>query len=345
MALIFTEGFDAYGDPSASYIEPADIAARRGWLYLSGSIPAKEGRINGTSVANFGPQKPRFLGSNTESTTVMGIAYMFAKAEALGGSYPIVIREDADVQLSVVLNSSGKLEVRRGTTTTLATGTTVIKLKRWYYIELKSTIHQTTGSFELRIDGKTELSETGTDTQATSNAYANVFGFSSTNTAVDSHRVDDMYVLDSTGTYNNDFLGPIHIETLFPDEDVTSQWSPSSGTDHYALVDENPCDNDTTYLEDNVTGQRELFDWPALPPSAMTIVAVTSIVDSRVTDASSVDLKLVNVSGTTTTVGTAQTVASESFSCYEEMYEENPDSSSAWTKASLEAAKFGFEVG
>jgi hypothetical protein len=57
--------------------------------------------------------------------------------------------------------------------------------------------------------------------------------------------IDDVYLTD------NEFLGDISVQTLFPNADATyTQWTPSGGTANYPMVDEHDpgMDDNTTYV-------------------------------------------------------------------------------------------------
>ena len=250
--------------------------------------------------------------------------------------------DGAKIQMAFGTDIHGFLQVKRNATI-LETSTTVLMKERWNYIEVQTTINNSTGAYELKLNGTTVFSDTSVDTQESANTYWSGLTLRGIGDW-DNVFFDDCYVTDTTGSYNTGFMGTIHIESIFPDADVTKEWTTSTGTDHYALVDENPADDDTSYVEDDTATNRELFDLPALSPTTLTIKGVTSILDARITDASTVDMKFVNVSNVTTTTSSSQTISSQSQARYEEIYEEDPDASAAWTKTTFEAAQFGFEV-
>jgi len=340
MALIFTEGFDAYGTTEDSAPVPTDAHYRRGWS--SGSSPkVQAGRINGYSMSYGFSSNISRSGFGSQTTKTVGVALYLENALPFGSTI-LALYDSTTIQVKVALDASGHLVFYRGSTV-LATSTEMVSTAAWNYIELKTTINNTTDAYDLRLNGTSVLSATSLDTQVSANTYWDRL-YLSAGGGWDYIYADDLYVTDSTGTDNTGFLGTIHIETLFPNADVTTDWTTSTGTDHYALVDENPADDDTTYVEDNVSTDRELFDFPALTAASDTIFGVTSIVDARVTDASSVDMKFVNKSSTTVTTGSAQTVSSTSQARFEEITEQDPNTSSAWTKTTFEAAQFGFEV-
>jgi hypothetical protein len=67
---------------------------------------------------------------------------------------------------------------------------------------------------------------------------------------------DDFYCT-SDPTLNGDFSAAI----LRPESDVTSDWTPSTGSDNYAMVDDGiEHDGDTTYNEADTVGESDLFE-------------------------------------------------------------------------------------
>jgi len=343
MALIFTEGFDTYGSGSATSHSPTNVMNRRGWTgaQLKRSETA---RVSGWAYSAAVNYTDRMNLSNTEAIKTIGLAFKVVNND-YRGNYIIGMHDSTTAQMNIYLNSSGFLEVRRGASTVLDTGTTTIDVNTWYYVELKTTIHNTTGAYELMIDGVSEVSDTGVDTQETGNAYWDsvallTAGFGAPYLI----HIDDMYVTDSTGANNTGFLGVIQIETIRPTSDVTTDWTALGAGSHYVEVDENPIDDDTSYVESGTPADRELFGMGDTAAGTPTIFGITSIVDARNTDATTHDIQLVNKSSTTTTVSSPQTVGSTSAAKFEEITELNPDTSTAWTKTTIDAAEFGFEV-
>ena len=167
---------------------------------------------------------------------------------------------------------------------------------------------------------------------------------------------DDLYILDGSGSVNNDYLGPIVVESINPSADgASSTWTPSSGTNHAALVDDaqnmTGALNETDYIEGDTTGEKDLFTYenlasPGLGDSS-NIIGVMVTTYRRITEAQPADLKIVaRENGTEGTV--TDTVRHDDdtlmFSNHA-IFESNPDTATAWTAAEVDAAEFGVEVG
>ena len=234
----------------------------------------------------------------------------------------------------------------------LAYATNVLPNNRWAYIEIKLVIDDTNGELYVKINGNTVISETGLDTRdSTSTTYADrvvLHGIEAGGpTEYDAATLfDDWYVLDTNGSAPyNDFLGPIKVEELTPNAAGDSaQFTPLSGS-NYENVDETPSDDDTSYNYSSTTGNKDLFNVESLSKIDGTIysVQVESVV--RVDDATPIDIKNKVKAGTTEDNSSAHTVSSTSYLCEKDLWEDNPDDSSAWDVADITSLQIGYEVG
>lgn len=74
----------------------------------------------------------------------------------------------------------------------------------WFYIEAKIVFSQTGGAVELRVNGIPLINETGLNTCATGNEQVSQIRLYSNS---DYAFFDDLYLCDTNGTKNNNFLG------------------------------------------------------------------------------------------------------------------------------------------
>ena len=185
------------------------------------------------------------------------------------------------------------------------------------------------------------LSNGSVNTKAGTHDYHTTFGLGMRG---DYMVVDDLYVLDGTGAVNNDLLGVRKVVTIFPNAagDV-NDWTGSSGADHYTLVDENPVDDDTTYIESSTSSQEELWNYTD-PASIASVSGIQISTDCRLTDVSPITLETQVKSGSTDSSDAGQVPSGTSYSTVSRIVELNPDTSSAWDATSLNSAQFGVKV-
>lgn len=251
--------------------------------------------------------------------------------------------------IGLEVTTSGGLKVYRNDGSSVQLGSTVATTKfrsgRWLWVEAKVYTDNSAGTVEVRIGGKTIFTFTG-DTQsgvAGMPNYTDSIGFGS-GMATTGVRIDNFYVCDGTSSLNNDFLGQIRVQRFNPSADGDfSQWTPSGGGSHYTLVDDDPSDDDSTYLESSNSGDREL--WQYTDASNLgTIRGVNVLSAVRSTDARAVDVKtLAKSGGGSETENTVQTVLSD-YAYADRLMQEQPGGG-AWTQAALNGYQFGVRVG
>ena len=155
--------------------------------------------------------------------------------------------------------------------------------------------------------------------------------------------LDDIYVCDSTGASHNDFLGEVEIEAIFPSSDYgTCDWTCSTGTDHYGLVDDNPPDDDSTYISTDTVDHKDLFDYQDVSGDA-GILGIQINTLARIESAAR-NLTPMLRSGGTEYAQTAQLVTDTSYDEFVTILETDPATSSAWTVANLNATQFGVKM-
>jgi len=144
------------------------------------------------------------------------------------------------------------------------------------------------------------LNVSGIDTQQSGNAYATQAGFGGGANVGGTYDYDDDILMDTSGSTMNDFIGDKRVLEQFPTGDgATMQFTPSTGIDGYAMVDEADPDDDTTYIEDATVGHVARFTFPALPVSTAEVLCADVLWFGKKTDA-----------GTRTVKGSVKSVAS-----------------------------------
>jgi hypothetical protein len=330
--LTLMEGFDH---------EDLTTLQTKGWAQVvgSGNVAAiVTGRITGSAwqvTGNF-----NFLSSlikslpSAQTTTIFGFAvYIPSVATSdvftIGGGCTIEINSTA-VRLK---NAAG---------TVVGTGSTVLSIPGWHYIEGKIVAAGASGTGEVHLNGAAEIA-----------AVTSNFGSSHTNVQILSLRTnwgftgptwDDVYVCDGTGSLNNNFLGDCHVETVFPNGDgAHSDWTPSSGTSHAAMVDEVSPDGDTTYNGSATVNAIDTYTMNDLAVIGGTVFGLQVVPTVRKDDPTLRQVAAVVRRGGADYVGTTRTL-STSYAPLPELRETDPSTSAAWTVSGVNAAEFGTKV-
>lgn len=336
MSLVFFEGFEWLYAESAIY---------SGWSAgLSATVAGRRGGYTGFCGSE-NTSSLRSLGANYD-TLIMGVAFC-ADANAPTTTRGIFGFADAGTaQVFVALNPDLTLSVYRGSTL-LATTTDPIRLSAFYYLELKATLHNSAGSYELRVNTVTQLSASGIDTTNTANEYANqifvgalgVVGGTTSRTTY----YDDLYVCDDAGSVNNDFLGDVKITAIYPNADGTySDFTPSHATPHYQLVDDG-IHAASDYNQSGTVGHKDSYQMSDIGVTADDIIALRTLT-TLVTDSGSMNAAPILISGATE-IETAQvTVTGPPHSYHSRLFDVDPNTGSPWTHANLNAVEAGVVI-
>src|SRR4030095_5489947 len=224
-------------------------------------------------------------------------------------------------------------------------GTITLQGLNWYYLELRAVIHDTAGVYEERGDGLTDLLATGVDTR--DGGTAGQWNCVGINGAYSSYfYADDFYVCDGSGTRNNTFLGSVLSETLWPQTGAVAPGSntgltPSTGTDHGALVDENP-PNTTDFNYSATVGAKDTYNYPAVTLPGAILGVQTNLYVAK-SDAAARTVCAVVRTGDTDDEGVPVSPLT-SYGYFWETREVNPATGLPWTTAEVNAIEAGMKV-
>lgn len=332
MALLFIDGFDHYATADIpkkwSAYDQATISAigRRG----SGALNTGTGASSGATLTL----------SNTYSTLILGAALKFSSFT--GTHIPLQFTDGGVGQVYLEVSSDGVLAVYRSGTKLGQSLPGVVRIDSWFYLEMKVVINDTTGAVEVRVNGSTVVALTNVDTQATANAYATAIRFYG-NLSAPSVTVDDLYLLDTSGTVNNDFLGDCRVDAYLPTVDGAVQaWTPTPAGTHYTTVDETT-PNATDYVSSATVGNKELFGVPDMVNTPLSIFGVQLASFAWKTDAGFREIKnLVRISAVDYPSSALSITETSAYKL--KVWDQNPATSTAWTDTSVNAAEWGVEV-
>jgi len=263
------------------------------------------------------------------------------------------LTEQVALTLERVTNNSYQWKLYRGAdrSGSLIATSSSFWAERWYHFQLKVILENApNGAYELKIDGTTDVSGSSVDlSELSTNEGADSIGFKldaqfATAVNVD---IDDIIMNDSTGTANNTFSGDGIVRGELPDSDGThSEWTPSTGSDHYALVDDSdtsPSDSDFVSAEsDNL---RDLWGYGAITKIKDDNAAIQINTYAAMQSSGSRDFKhYMESNGTETEGSTTFTLSDVAWNCFSEVVEEDPDTTAAWTASGLNAAEFGIKT-
>lgn len=328
MTLLLIDGFD--------YINSDDLSRR---YSHSGITIDTSNQRTGQGCLQFSANGSSLVWNNPSSETeyVIGFALWYYDTGTSG--YLLRLRaDDGNEQMYLTLNSGGEISLTSAFGTVASTEQ--VSTLGYVYVEFKFLIHNSAGTYELRVNGNTWLSGSGVDTQWRADDSLGSFQFYQ-NQNSKYYRIDDLYFLDTAGAVNNDFLGDCKVETLLPSGAGNySSWTPSAGA-NYENVDDTSPDDDSTY---NSAGGsvKDSYAMGNLSMASGTIfgVQVNSIV--RKDDAGTARARNFLRQGGSDYPETSFGLG-DTYSHLTEIEETDPDTGSAWTISGVNSVEAGIE--
>jgi hypothetical protein len=331
------EGFEVDGANATAMARKYDAAA--------GTGSTDTGRLHGVamSVDSSTRFRTRSLTSPTGTITI-GFGFKDGAVSNPSEDFEIVILNGVSEQLNLVTvqvdTTHFRFDLYRGAT--LLDSSASYSVLNWHYFEFQAVIATGTGgSYEFRHNETLDFSGSSVNTASSGSANWDVVDFNNVGTGT-SIRLDDIYILDGTGSANNDFLGDCVIEGRLPTADGTpTDWTPSSGSDHYALLDDT---NDGTYVSTSTPTDIDYFTFDSLSFITGTIHGVQAMATMSLDVLGSRGARLKALSVAATDNGSTQTIASTNYSTVWEIFETDPNTAAAWSISAVDAASFGFEL-
>jgi len=265
-----------------------------------------------------------------------------------GGWRVILLLENAGAgQCYLGADVTGTLSVYRvGSGTPLATAVHPLAVNAWQCVEWYIKIGTgTDGETTLKIDGATEILETGLNTQGSGIAGARGFGLGYILWGGYSQAgyYDDIAVNDNAGAVNNSWIGRGGIYPVFPE-------GVGAYTDLHAFGHANPWDcisevppDDADYVYDDTVDQKSVYAMSALVPTTGTIACINVIMRAKLDAAGTGNIARLIRSNGVDSQG-ADVGLDTSPKTIQENIETDPSGGGAWTIARVNALEAGATV-
>lgn len=157
-------------------------------------------------------------------------------------------------------NAAGTLTVSipAGVGTTTAT----VPVGEWSYIEVRYKMADSGGVIELKKNGVVILRFDGDTLSVAGSTSIQRVGIQHNGTSANQNDMwDDIYICDTAGSVNNNYLGNTRIRCIRPSGNGNSSQlvgSDGNSTDNYLLVDEQST-NDADYVESTADGDKDTY--------------------------------------------------------------------------------------
>jgi hypothetical protein len=343
MALRWIEGFETWGDLNDTRATWGDqFYGKYGEADCDSGTPSLVAGADGVGLAydNSNLTYNYFrIPFEDQPTWTVGVAYYLKSGIYYFGENVFKLIDGGAHQMWLEVRrdmGSGTHEIIliRGGTTLDSLG--FFAPDQWLYIELQTTIHNSAGSYNCHVNGASVCSGSGVNTSDSGSAFANavILGWTE-------GYYDNLYILDGTAG-QNDFLGPVRVAKGMPTSDYSTQWVHSSGTTNYETVDDIPV-NTSDYNYSKTTDDLDLFDVDSIGSTG--IIGAQLNVDALLSDPGGKELILVCDSNAVQQTQSFQIGESDLVVGQALLTDIDPNTSTAWTKTTINAAHWGVKVG
>lgn len=337
MTLLYIDGFDAV---THAY------AVLRGWAVSNGSMSAATGRIGGRALSSSWGGAWTVTSPSFGNKATVGVGFAYYRGSLPGSALTIFSLYDAantTEQCGIRLNTDGTLSACRGNQASVlgTTASAVITASAWCYIEVMTTIDDSTGSMQVRVDGTQVLNITGADTKQGTTAQASRVRFYGTGNGSD--RYDDLYILDTAGSANNALLGDSRVLTCRAASDASVQWSRSTGSTNYTLVDDDTVST-SDYVHTTTAGHVDRYGLVDLTYTPTSVHGVALNFGYQKVDAGARTIRGFIKSGSTTSNDSTVSPTLNTEAVRWALWEQDPNTAAAWTASGVNALEAGVEV-
>ena len=348
MTLLHMDGFEGYGKEdvlsfwdTGSYIDVTSLIDQSG---RRGGYCVNTGERNNSSQwqliwANPNPFDNQII--------AVGCAFKFPTTNSNENTL-ISINGFGDPIAWVTLDSSERLLIKRKPSSTASIRYTseILTPYTWYYLELKTRLSTTEGFIQCKLNEQILFEEYNVDTYSYVAYGSQISSVHFKNGTYCQMWMDDIYILDTTGSKNNDFLGDIRVDSIHPNGAGNyTDLTPSAGN-NYECVDETNMD-DTDYVEGANAGEIDSYTYGSVPTD-IDDAAIFGIQlrNQAIRTAESDNIKMKGLLRTGSTdykESTAQSLA-DIVKSKVVIWEDDPSDSNSWTQAKINACEFGVEV-
>lgn len=286
-------------------------------------------------------------GISSDYVVVNAAYYVGATPTSIARSF-LELQVGSSVKARVIVNTDGTLRIDVGTTE-VAVSTAGVTVGEVNYLEFVYYSHATSGLWSIYLDGVEVVSFTGNTVGASGSVESVLFrsmSASTSTTAAARSNISDVVIATVTGTPTvaEARLGAVAHTVIVPTSDITTNGTPSSGSDNFAMVDDVPNDGDATYVELAAPNDADLYGHTSSIPSGTTPLGVAVFSAQRLPSGGTTQVRHIINDGSTTETG-ADLGVGGGFGVAASFWDESPfGTPSAWTVGAVESLRFGVEA-
>jgi hypothetical protein len=328
MPALVIDGFDSYNGTGAA------VGVQTNWT------PASGVNLGGTTAGRFGglafaPHSSNGWRRSFAATTELTFSASFL-FNGTGSANPgITFGNGTTPHVAVVFGTDGQVALRNSAAQLAVSPVGKIPHSTWVTIEIEIVVDDTAGRVTFYMEGEKIVEAVNVDTRngltTTIDRLSIGYGLNNT-TGSGAHTWDDIVVTDSATKPAN----AVRVPTQYPDADgATLNLVPSTGTSHFAMVDETPAST-TDYLQGSSVGELDEIGVGNMVKSPASILAVQASAYAAKTDATARSIALGVKSGGVVSEAAAYALVTTGGRT-NHLLNADPATAAAWTEAGVNA--------
>jgi len=298
----------------------------------NGAVTAGVGRF-GVQGLQPGLQGPRRTFKRNLDTIYCGAAFQL---NVLLDRVLFIFLDNNTPHATISVRPDGRISILGPGNTEVAVSTAALVTGTFYYIEANLIVANSGGFVEVRVNEVSVVTYTG-DTQGASNAFATNIQIGQGASSAPAY-ISDFYV------HTTRYLGDIKVRYIKPNGNGTNRdFSLSTGTDDFAVLDDVPPNGDTDYAYSETVNDKISCAMEDVDLLGGTCEGIQVLANVRKDEANVRKIKTLILEGGTETLGDEESIPTGYYyatTCYDE----NPRTSAAWTDAQLDAIEAGIKI-
>lgn len=343
MSLDFMDNFSTYGTDTSLLSQGLYVSANLIGATLADDPDGSPGKV--LRMTELTSLRRALAGG---STPIIG-AHWRAWAIALPGNarglvscmYIVGAGNEQLAVFGITSNGRGRLILRDATNTAIDydTPAPIVTAAGWWDYEIKyNHTAANTCDIEVRVEGQTVLELTAESCRNIDPAQVTIAAYGEGSQIGESAYYKDFVTWNGLGSDNNDFLGSVLVVTLLPASDISLNWTPSTGTDGYSILDNVP-PNDAQYISAvNPPPAAYVGSLTNLPPDVTSVRGLQTRVRAQKSDGGDGSLQVGLISAAATDNGADRPITT-TMNYWCDISELDPNTGDPWTPVAVDAAQ------
>jgi hypothetical protein len=334
--MLWIDGFDELPDAGeAAFLTSTD------YLFASGISHLLGRGDRGRSVRLSGPTAALSRALDAQTDLIIGMGFKYENA--LSVDNVVLFQREVGGSIETIgalernLSNGLQFSILGTVLPVVVSPANVVQQDVFNYIEVRVLLNDAASRVVVKSNNEQIIDHTFDGTGLTMDRIA------FDKKASGNHILDDLYILNTSGSENADFLGDCFVENIaLSGNGSPIEWTPFGGALNYSNINETGAADELKYNVSNVVGARDMFQVSDLNILVDQIFAVMVGVRAKKIGSGATTLRSVVNLGVTDTLGAPWSPDAD-FKTKFSMYSATP-SGTAWTIGDFNSINIGYEI-